>query len=71
MGENLFHWSRVYGLNVSSVVLMHMARVKTTGAYGAVFGFKQKLMKKPLLLWEMVSKKGFLYVLTWLRLFIK
>ena len=68
MGENLvFHWSRVYGLNVSSVRIFNAygPRVKTTGAYGAVFGvfFKQKLMKKPFtLVGNGKQKRDFLYV---------
>ena len=45
------HWYRVYGLPVNSVRIFNAygPRVRTTGAYGAVFGvfFKQKLAGKP------------------------
>jgi len=46
-----FHWHRVYRLPVNSVRIFNAygTRVRTTGAYGAVFGvfFKQKLAAKP------------------------
>src|SRR5216683_2407633 len=46
-----FHWHQVYRLPVSSVRIFNAygTRVRTTGAYGAVFGvfFKQKLAGKP------------------------
>jgi UDP-glucose 4-epimerase len=46
-----FHWRRVYRLPVNSVRIFNAygTRVRTTGAYGAVFGvfFKQKLAGKP------------------------
>src|SRR2546430_4018363 len=46
-----FHWHRVYRLPVNSVRIFNAygTRVRTTGAYGAVFGvfFKQKLAGKP------------------------
>ncbi len=46
-----FHWHRVYRLPVNSVRIFNAygIRVRTTGAYGAVFGvfFKQKLAGKP------------------------
>ena len=53
MGEQLvFHWSKVYNIKVNSIRIFNAygKRVKTTGAYGAVFGvfFKQILEKKPL-----------------------
>ena len=45
------HWHRVYGLPVNSIRIFNAygTRVRTTGAYGAVFGvfFKQKLAGKP------------------------
>lgn len=52
MGEQAaFHWRHVYGLPVSAVRIFNAygTRVRTTGAYGAVFGvfFKQKLAGKP------------------------
>jgi UDP-glucose 4-epimerase len=45
------HWHRVYRLPVNSIRIFNVygIRVRTTGAYGAVFGvfFKQKLAGKP------------------------
>ena len=47
-----FHWGDLYGINVNSVCIFNAygPRVRTTGAYGAVFGvfLKQKLEGKPL-----------------------
>ena len=53
LGEKAaLHWHQVYGLPVNSIRIFNAygARVKTTGAYGAVIGvfFKQKISKKPL-----------------------
>lgn len=49
--EAVFHWHRVYGLPVNAVCIFNAygERVRTTGAYGAVFGvfFRQKLAGKP------------------------
>ncbi len=46
-----FHWQQVYGLPVNSVCIFNAygTRVRTTGAYGAVFGvfLKQKLAGRP------------------------
>ena len=46
-----FHWNKVYGLPVNSICIFNAygTRVRTTGAYGAVFGvfFKQKLAGAP------------------------
>jgi UDP-glucose 4-epimerase len=46
-----FHWHQVYDLPVNSIRIFNAygTRVRTTGAYGAVFGvfFKQKLENKP------------------------
>jgi len=52
LGEQAaLHWHQVYGLTVSSVRIFNAygPRVRTTGAYGAVFGvfFKQRLEGKP------------------------
>jgi UDP-glucose 4-epimerase len=52
LGEQAaLHWHRVYGLPVNSIRIFNAygTRVRTTGAYGAVFGvfFKQKLAGKP------------------------
>lgn len=51
-GEMLcFHWHNLYKLPVNSIRIFNAygPRVRTTGAYGAVFGvfFKQKLENKP------------------------
>ena len=47
----VLHWGRVYALPVNSIRIFNAygTRVRTTGAYGAVFGvfFKQKLAGKP------------------------
>ena len=52
MGEQLvFHWSKVYNIKVNSIRIFNAygKRVKTTGAYGAVFGvFLNKFWKKNL-----------------------
>jgi UDP-glucose 4-epimerase len=46
-----FHWHQVYGLPANSVCIFNAygTRVRTTGAYGAVFGvfLRQKLAGKP------------------------
>ncbi len=46
-----FHWHNVYGLPVNAIRIFNAygTRVRTTGAYGAVFGvfLKQKLAGKP------------------------
>ena len=52
MGEQAaFHWHQVYGLPVNSIRIFNAygTRVRTTGAYGAVFGvfFRQKLAGHP------------------------
>lgn len=49
--QSVFHWGQVYGLPVNAVCIFNAygTRVRTTGAYGAVFGvfFRQKLAGKP------------------------
>ena len=52
MGEQaVFHWHKVYRLPVNTIRIFNAygTRVRTTGAYGAVFGvfFKQKLTGNP------------------------
>jgi UDP-glucose 4-epimerase len=52
MGEQAaFHWHKVYKLPVNAIRIFNAygVRVRTTGAYGAVFGvfFRQKLAGKP------------------------
>lgn len=53
LGEQaVFHWSKVYGIRANSICIFNAfgPRVRTSGAYGAVFGvfFKQKLAGEPL-----------------------
>lgn len=49
--QTVFHWSQVYGLSANAIRIFNAygTRVRTTGAYGAVFGvfFKQKLAGMP------------------------
>jgi len=49
--QAVLHWHKIYGLPVNSIRIFNAygPRVRTTGAYGAVFGvfFKQKLEGKP------------------------
>jgi UDP-glucose 4-epimerase len=49
--QAVFHWNQVYGLPANTVCIFNAygTRVRTTGAYGAVFGvfFRQKLAGKP------------------------
>ncbi|MCX5830296.1 MAG: GDP-mannose 4,6-dehydratase [Deltaproteobacteria bacterium] len=49
--QAVLHWNKIYGLQVNSIRIFNAygPRVRTTGAYGAVFGvfFKQKLAGKP------------------------
>jgi UDP-glucose 4-epimerase len=49
--QAVFHWHRVYRLPVNAIRIFNAygTRVRTTGAYGAVFGvfLKQKLAGKP------------------------
>ncbi len=68
MGEqNVFHWSKVYNLPVISIRIFNAygTRVRTTGAYGAVFGvfFKQKLSNKPFtIVGNGKQRRDFVYV---------
>lgn len=62
-----FHWYRVYGLPVNAIRIFNAygTRVRTTGAYGAVFGvfFKQKLSGKPFtVVGDGTQRRDFLYV---------
>jgi UDP-glucose 4-epimerase len=61
------HWHRVYRMRVNSIRIFNAygPRVRTTGAYGAVFGvfFKQKLAGKPFtVVGDGTQKRDFLYV---------
>jgi len=65
--EACFHWRKVYGLPVNSIRIFNAygPRVRTTGAYGAVFGvfFKQKLEGKPFtVVGDGTQTRDFLYV---------
>ena len=62
-----FHWHQVYGLPVNAIRIFNAygPRVRTTGAYGAVFGvfFKQKLEGKPLtVVGDGTQSRDFVYV---------
>ena len=67
-GEQVcLHWNHVYNLPVISIRIFNAygERVRTTGAYGAVFGvfFKQKLENKPFtIVGDGNQKRDFLYV---------
>jgi UDP-glucose 4-epimerase len=65
--EAAFHWHRVYKLPVNSIRIFNVygPRVRTKGAYGAVFGvfFKQKLEGRPFtVVGDGTQKRDFLYV---------
>jgi UDP-glucose 4-epimerase len=67
MGEQAaFHWHKVYRLPVNAIRIFNAygTRVRTTGAYGAVFGvfFRQKLAGKPFtVVGDGEQKRDFLY----------
>ena len=63
----MLHWHQVYGLPANSIRIFNAygPRVRTTGAYGAVFGvfFKQKLAGKPFtVIGDGTQRRDFLYV---------
>jgi UDP-glucose 4-epimerase len=68
MGEMaVLHWHRVYRLPTNSIRIFNAygPRVRTTGAYGAVFGvfFKQKLAGKPFtVIGDGLQQRDFLFV---------
>jgi UDP-glucose 4-epimerase len=68
MGEMaVLHWHRVYRLPANSMRIFNAygPRVRTTGAYGAVFGvfFKQKLAGKPFtVIGDGTQRRDFLFV---------
>jgi UDP-glucose 4-epimerase len=62
----VFHWGRTYGLPVNSIRIFNAygPRVRTAGAYGAVFGvfLKQKLEGKPFtVVGDGTQKRDFVY----------
>lgn len=68
IGEEIcLHWSKVYKLPVNSIRIFNAygPRVRTTGAYGAVFGvfFRQKLAGKPFtVVGDGKQERDFVYV---------
>ena len=71
-----FHWRNVYGLPVNTVCIFNAygPRVRTTGAYGAVFGvfFRQKLAGKPFtVVGDGSQTRDFVYVTDVARAFLK
>lgn len=73
--QAVFHWNHVYGLPVNSIRIFNAygTRVRTTGAYGAVFGvfFKQKLSGKPFtVVGDGNQTRDFIYVTDIARAFL-
>ena len=69
------HWQSIYRLPVNSIRIFNAygTRVRTTGAYGAVFGvfFKQKLADKPYtVVGDGTQRRDFLYVTDVARAFL-
>jgi UDP-glucose 4-epimerase len=69
------HWHQVYGLPVNAIRIFNAygTRVRTTGAYGAVFGvfFKQKLEGKPYtVVGDGTQSRDFLYASDVARAFL-
>jgi UDP-glucose 4-epimerase len=77
MGEQaVLHWGRVYRLPVNSIRIFNAygTRVRTTGAYGAVFGvfFRQKLAGKPFtVVGDGTQKRDFVYASDVAEAFLK
>jgi len=68
LGETaVFHWGKLYDLPVNAICIFNAygTRVRTTGAYGAVFGvfLKQKLAGKPFtIVGDGTQSRDFVYV---------
>jgi UDP-glucose 4-epimerase len=65
--QAVLHWHQVYGMPANSIRIFNAygPRVRTTGAYGAVFGvfFKQKLSGAPFtVVGDGTQRRDFLYV---------
>jgi UDP-glucose 4-epimerase len=65
--QTVFHWHKVYGLPANSICIFNAygPRVRTTGAYGAVFGvfLRQKLAGKPFtVVGDGTQRRDFIYV---------
>ena len=76
LGEQaVFHWHKIYGLKANAICIFNAygTRVRTTGAYGAVFGvfFKQKLANKPFtVVGDGEQTRDFIYVTDVARAFL-
>ncbi len=73
--EAAFHWAEVYGLPVNALRIFNAygPRVRTTGAYGAVFGvfLRQKLAGEPFtVVGDGTQSRDFLYVTDVARAFV-
>ena len=77
LGEQaVLNWHKVYNLPVNSIRIFNAygPRVRTSGAYGAVFGvfFKQRLKNKPLtIIGNGNQKRDFIYVTDVAEAFLK
>jgi UDP-glucose 4-epimerase len=74
--QSVFHWGKVYGIHTNSICIFNAygPRVRTTGAYGAVFGvfLKQKLEGKELtIVGNGEQKRDFVYVTDVANAFIR
>lgn len=76
LGEQaVFHWHNVYGLRANAICIFNAygTRVRTTGAYGAVFGvfFRQKLANAPFtIVGDGEQTRDFIYVTDVARAFL-
>lgn len=73
--QTVLHWHKVYGLQVNSIRIFNAygPRVRTTGAYGAVFGvfLKQKLERRPFtIVGDGSQRRDFIYVTDVARAFL-